>query len=284
MDKVAIEAAFKAAGLTRVLKDIDYITKAAIRLTAAPVDESTLAVGASKLGGVPDLPPDLAWPNWKGVPQSFIGQLALADVYPYDTRQVLPPVGMLWFFYDAQQETYGDNPADRGGWQVYFSNTAFANVQRHPAPPALPASSRFHAGSLSFASEVTLSQFPNMEIPHFDWTQDEQKKYEDLLSKLRTPAERAQPEHQLLGFPDAIQDDMRLECQLASHGVSDPDKDPRTASLSQGAMDWQLLLQIDSDDRLGMRWGDNGLLYYWMTSANMQSGHFDTAWLVLQSE
>jgi uncharacterized protein YwqG len=283
MDKADVEAAFRAAGLSRLLKDIDSITKPAIRLSATPVDEAALARGASKLGGVPDLLPGISWPDWKGLPQSFIGQIRLADVRPYDVNHVLPPDGMLWFFYDAKQETYGDNPADRGGWRVLFSSGDLSGLQRCNAPAALPPASLFHAGSLSFASELILSQFPEMEIPHFDWTTDEQHRYETLLSNLRSPAERSQPEHQLLGFPDAIQDDMRLECQLASHGVSDPDS-AQAAQLAKGAMDWQLLLQIDSDDRLGMRWGDNGLIYYWITSTNMQSCHFDESWLVLQSE
>ena len=282
MDKAGVEAAFRAAGLSRLLKDIDYITKSAIRLHATPVDEATLAVGVSKLGGVPDLPSALAWPDWKGLPQSFIGQIRLADVRSYDINHVLPADGMLWFFYDAKQETYGDNPADRGGWRVLFSGD-LSNLRRLSAPAALPAASLFHAASLSFADEMTLSQFPDMEIPHFDWTDDEQHQYETLLSNMRSPAERSQSEHQLLGFPDTIQDDMRLECQLASHGITDADS-PDASALTKGAMDWQLLLQIDSDDRLGMRWGDNGLLYYWITSTAMQSCQFDTAWFVLQSE
>lgn len=280
MDKADVEAAFRAAGLSRLLKDIDYITKPAIRLSAAPVDEATLAVGVSKLGGVPDLPPALSWPDWKGLPQSFIGQIRLADVCPYDVNHVLPADGMLWFFYDAKQETYGDNPADRGGCRILFSSD-LSNLRRLSAPAALPSTSLFHAASLGFASEVTLSQFPDMEIPHFDWKDDEQHGYETLLSNMH--AGHSQPEHQLLGFPDTIQDDMRLECQLASHGITDPDG-PAAAALAKGAMDWQLLLQIDSDDRLGMRWGDNGLIYYWMTSSNMQARHFDETWLVLQSE
>ncbi len=280
MDKAGLEAAFRAAGLSRLLKDIDYIAKSAIRLSAAPVDEATLATGASKLGGLPDLPPALSWPDWKGLPQSFIGQIRLADVRPYDINHVLPADGMLWFFYDARQETYGDNPADRSGWRVFFRNAA-DSLQRLPVPAALPPTSRFRAASLTFTGDLTLSQFPDMEIPHFDWTDDEQHKYEMLLSDLH--ARLTQPEHQLLGFPDTIQDDMRLECQLASHGITDSDS-PAAAALAKGASDWQLLLQIDSDDRLGMRWGDNGLIYYWMTSASMQARRFDETWLVLQSE
>ncbi len=89
--------------------------------------------------------------------------------------------------------------------------------------------------------------------------------------------------NRLLGNPDTIQDDMRIQCQLTSHGVTDGN-DPRTAALSKGAMDWQLLLQVDSNEHAGMRWASSGMLYYWITSADLHARHFDATWVVLQSE
>ena len=45
---------------------------------------------------------------------------------------------------------------------------------------------------------------------------------------------------------------LHLQCQLLSHGISD-EQDPRAAGLAAGALNWQLLLQVDSDDAAGMR-------------------------------
>jgi uncharacterized protein YwqG len=136
---------------------------------------------------------------------------------------------------------------------------------------------------VSFANEVTLSQNPKLDVPNFDWTDDEVHKYETLLSTFPTPEEHGNVHHQLLGNPQTIQDDMRLECQLASNGVSDIN-DPRAKELSKGANDWQLLLQVDSDDETGMEWGSTGMLYYWLKAADLKKSDFDGAWLVLQSE
>ena len=130
---------------------------------------------------------------------------------------------------------------------------------------------------------MTLSQQPRLEIPNLDWTVAEQKQYETLLSTFPDPTDHAAIHHRLLGYPDTIQDDMRLECQLASHGVTDI-SDPRASELSKGALDWQLLLQIDSDEQAGMEWGNTGMLYYWVKAADLQALRFDTTWLVLQSE
>jgi uncharacterized protein YwqG len=282
MDKAGVKTAFVAAGLSRLLKDIDFISKTSIRLYTTPADEFDVAIGTSRIGGIPDLPAGIPWPEWKGLPQSFIAQINLDDVHRHVTNGVLPQSGMLWFFYDAQQETYGADPADYGGWHVIFSDD-HAGLQRTVVPATLPAASQFKACSTSFAREITLSQQPELEIPNFDWTDDEQQKYETLLSTFPNPADHAALHNRLLGYPETIQDDMRLQCQLASHGVTDI-SDPRAAELAKGAMDWQLLLQIDTDERIGMRWGDAGMIYYWITRPDLQAHRFERTWLILQSD
>ncbi len=283
MDKARVQAAFAAAGLERLTKDIDLLSRSSIRLYASPVDESALQVGESKLGGVPDLPAGVSWPEWKGLPQSFIAQIRLDEARPYDVNHLLPPRGMLWFFYDAQQETFGDDPADRGGWRIFFKDGDPGQLQRTAAPAKLPATSRFHPCSVRFASEITLTQQPLLEIPGLEWTEAEQKQYDGLLSTFPDAADHAAIHHRLLGYPDTLQDDMRLQCQLLSHGVTD-ESDPRAAALSKSAMDWLLLLQIDSDEHAGMNWGNSGMLYYWIERTNLQQQRFDDTWLVLQSE
>ncbi len=282
MDKSGVQAAFQAAGLARVMKDIDAVAKASIRLFTSPVTESTLTAGVSKLGGVPDVPPGFVWPQWKGLPQSFIAQIRLEDAHPYDVDGVLPEQGMLWFFYDAQQQTYGADPADKGGWSVLFAESS-TNLQHIAAPTTLPATSQFHASTIRFASEITLSLQPQLEISTFDWTAQEQQQYETLLSTFPTPQDHASVHNRLLGNPDTLQDDMRIECQYASNGIADA-SDPRAEEVAKSAMEWHLLFQVDSDEQVGMRWASTGLLYYWLKKADLQARHFDASWIVLQSE
>ncbi len=282
MNKAEVQAALEAAGLTRLLKDIDYLARASIRLMPRAVGEAQLKVGASKIGGIPDLPAEVNWPQWKGVPQSFIAQVNLDEVCPYDTDKLLPQRGMLWFFYDAKQETYGEDPADHGGWQVLFRENG-SNLQRATIPATVPTESQFQACSIDFSNEITLSLQPKLEIPNYDWTEEEQQQYEIFLATFPSPEDHATVHHRLLGNPNTIQDDMRLQCQLVSHGVTDSN-DPQVTELSKGAMDWRLLLQIDTDEQHGMRWASSGMLYYWITTADLQARRFDTTWLVLQSE
>lgn len=283
MQRAEIEAAFISAGLARRIPEIDQLVCNSVRLLTRPVDEATLRPGVSKIGGHPDLPAGTVWPTFKGRPQSFLAQIRLVDVSPYDTSGLLPRQGMLWFFYDANQETFGENPQDCHGWRILFSARQPASLQRQPAPPKLPPASLFRSCTLAPGSELTLALQPELELPSFDWSNEEQQAYEQVLETLRRPAELALPRHRLLGQPDTIQDDMRLQCQLVSYGVTTID-DPRVAGLQAGASDWLLLLQIDSDAGARMHWSNNGMLYYWIKRTDLLARRFEQSWLVLQAE
>lgn len=79
--------------------------------------------------------------------------------------------------------------------------------------------------------------------------------------------------HRLLGHPDPIQGDMQLECQLVTNGLYCGDAagyaDPRRTALAQGAHDWRLLLQVDTDETLGSEWGDTGRVYFWLREQDL---------------
>ncbi len=282
MDKTGLQAAFVAVGLSGRIKDIDALARSSIRLCTTPVEESSLHIGVSKLGGLPDLPAGTVWPERHGQPQSFLAQIHLDDLYSYDIQQLLPRHGMLWFFYDAQQQTFGENPADAEGWHVFFKEDRGV-LQRTQAPPKLATQSQFRACSIRFANELTLPQQPQLELPNLDWTAEEVQQYERLLSTFPDSTDRASIHHRMLGHPDTLQDDMPIQCQLVSHGVTSAD-DPRIEELSKGALDWHLLLQVDSDEHAGMRWANAGMVYYWIKQADLEAHRFDGTWLVLQSE
>ena len=70
---------------------------------------------SSRLGGSPDLPSSIEWPRKGNAPLSFIAQVNLADVAPYEAEGLLPRDGLLSFFYDAvEQEAWEFDPADHG--------------------------------------------------------------------------------------------------------------------------------------------------------------------------
>jgi Domain of unknown function (DUF1963) len=270
-----------AAGLGRLAPTLEALAAPSLRLKTRAADDQQLALGVTKLGGLPDLPAGTAWPAWNGVPLGFVAQIHLDELRAYPVAPALPVNGWLYFFYDGRQQAFGDKPGDRGAWQVIYQPAGALALARQAAPPGLPDESRFKPCAVDYAAETTLPQRPLVFAPKLDWTPDEQHRYEDFLDQRVT--DRGTPRHRLLGQADEIQDDMHLQCQLLSHGVTD-DQASGAAALAAGTLNWQLLLQVDSDDRAAMQWGSAGRLYFWIEQAALQARRFDNVWLVMQSD
>ncbi|GCE14470.1 YwqG family protein [Tengunoibacter tsumagoiensis] len=280
MDKAGLITALTNNGLTQLEQYSQQISRSSLRISTAST--SSLKIGSSRLGGQPDLPPGTDWPQWQGRPQSFIAQLQLSDL-PHIADTFLPSTGMLWFFYDSQQQAFGDKPTDRGAWQVLFAKDTPATLRPAPVPDTLAKQGQFKARALTFSPELTLSAQPQLEVPGLSWTDTDQKRYDTVFAQFQDEAGQAAPRHRISGFPDTIQDDMRLQCQMMTHGVTDS-ASPQVAELQRHANDWQLLLQVDTDEQIGMRWGSSGMLYYWLPVDALRKQQFDQTWLVVQSE
>lgn len=226
-------------------------------------------------GGVPQLPVGVAWPEREGRPLTFLASIDLPSIAAVVTLDWLPRSGRLLFFYDIEGQPWGFDPKDRGGSRVLHADdgggspTSTSNV--------LPR---------RFMSPRRIASYPSYERPEMSALNltDAQS---DAAIEISDAAYGATPYHQIGGYPHAVQADaMELECQLASAGlyVGDPSgyEDVRAKALESGATDWRLLLQMDSDDDLGVMWGDAGIIYFWIREDDARAGRFDQAWLILQ--
>lgn len=271
----------RAAGLHRHAAALTALARASVRLVPIAAEDADLSLGTSKLGGEPDLPADTTWPSLRNTPLAFVAQINLAETQGFDAASVLPVDGLLSFFYAAAgQQIWGYDPADAGAWAVLYS-PAGQPLTRSDQPRRLPQHVRFGAMHLTSHSELTFPGWESLDVERVGMSRDELDAYADLFGF----GEQG-PIHRLLGRPDPIQNDMQMECQLVSHGIycgdGTDDDDPRAAGLWAGAADWRLLLQIDSENGIGMRWGDAGRLYFWLTEQSLADRHWDRAWLILQ--
>jgi uncharacterized protein YwqG len=286
MDTSAVVTALNASGLSAYISVVDQLAQPSLLLTATPTQDSAIPLGASRLGGLPELPPEQAWPLMNGAPMSFVAQIRLQDARGLDGGAALPATGLVSFFYDASQQTFGSDPNDHAGFSVlYFDDAAVAHLAHvENWPPALQSAARYRTASVTFTSAPSYAQDLQAEFPDRQITPQDQRQFEAALGKLAPPASSI-PRHRLLGYPDTIQDDMRQQCQLVANGVTDPSADPaKTRALTTNANDWRLLLQVDSDDRLGMAWASSGMLYFWIRHQDLASANFSACWVVLQSE
>lgn len=264
------------AATRAVIADLRPLAQTAIVLEQA--DRPTVC----RLGGLPRLPASTAWPDRKDRPLSFIAELDLAALRAVGGPDWLPATGILHLFFDAEEEPWGFDPADHDGWKVLMTDAPAAVPL--PRPQGLSSDRIFAPAALAGRAALTYPTTERLTLPPevaaaFDFEAIHAFMDADLGDG---------PRHQVGGYPSPIQGDgMELEAQLASNGVymGGPDSysDERIAALEPGAVDWCLLLQIDSDDAAGLLWGDTGTLYVWVREQDARAGDFSRVWMIVQS-
>lgn len=277
---------------------------------------------SSHFGGLPSLPRSVEWPRWDQdaylraeiaryeeqltndprramyvgdmielqrqlsqgpQPLAFLCQLFLSEMHAAAPLDAWPCDGSLAFFYDPEQN-WGSDPEARGHCRVIYvpESEELIPVQ---APVGLPDEVKFPHRRLRFRREWSLPTSLTFDAGHLSiWGSED---YSSLLLRLMSASNWGEPIHRCGGHPQRIQGDMRLECQLVTNGLycgdSTSPNDPRRAALKSGAADWQLLLQLDSDEkRLGWMWGDVGRVYYWIRRQDLAATEFESAWAILQ--
>jgi uncharacterized protein YwqG len=268
-----VEAVHRA-GLDEYESQLTEAVAESIFITTEASPQESFPIGASRIGGLPDLPAELEWPSADDTPLAFLAQFNLDELRKFDTRTLLPESGFLFFFYDGDQRAWGFDPKDQQYWRVVFHPGSASDLARREAPVSLPEEHVFSACALQLSLQQTLPQ----DSP-FATASD---KYSMLLELLGTTSTH----HQLLGHESTIQGDVKLECQLVSNGLYRGDSsgygDPRATQLEAGANEWMLLFQADSDDSPKMMWGDLGRLYFCIREQDLKNCRFENVWMIFQ--
>jgi uncharacterized protein YwqG len=268
-------------GLGRLVPLLGGRVRQAVRAKTHRIEGVPVA-GGSRIGGRPDLPADLPWPEHDGQPLMFLAQLDLAEVHSVHPSGELPAAGHLWFFYSLAQP-WGFDPKDAGGSRVFYRPPG-TRLLPAEAPEGLPPDGRFKPCSVSFEAFEDIPE-PEDDDPQLGGLdENEADRYVELRNYISSGGQESS--HKLLGFANPVQGAMELECQLVTNGVYCGDESgyrgPRAEALRDGLTEWRLLLQLDSDGEAGMMWGDLGRLYFWIRESDLRERRFESTWTILQ--
>ena len=291
-----------------------------VAIKATPAAPDSLAQGASRFGGTPDVPSDWQWPtDPANKPLGFLAQFDLAEIAKHCNESLLPTTGWLCFFYDVTSKPWGIDTADADKWRVDYFQSDAASLCRAAPPEDRSGSTATKLCSLQFESTFTLprEEFLTKADPAgrftrlYDGEPEEPGKigidigdFEDELEPLIFLTPMDGPDHRLLGnafelqgpMPPAFKDIIRLEPTPPRERVNPftgerkmfPGK-PATEcaeSLKQLLLktnDWRLLLQLGSDRQgPGWMWGDMGRLYFWIPKSALAQHDFSQVWVQLQ--
>lgn len=274
--KKMLQNVLKKYGIVHLEKRMLDTLEPTIQIHLCQEADKKIAVGTSKFGGFPDLPNELEIPTKNDKPLYFIGQLNLKEVQYYHEGNPLPTKGMLYFFYDVEEEPRGFDPKDIGGHRVLFTEN-IENLQRRELTTEV-----FPSSVISFEETWTLAKEKIGETGLSD--DDEWDFYEEIEEWFIR--EKNDGFHHLLGSAQSIQsEEMAEECHIVTNGFylgNAYPSDKEIQRLPGSPHDWMLLLQIDTNDELEMYWGDSGRLYFWIKKDDLLQKKFENTWLILQ--
>ncbi len=261
----------------------------AIGIITHEADDTNIAIGASKIGGAPDVPLGFEWPEWKGKPLGFVAQFNLEEVAAFDVEHALPDSGTLSFFYAIEEQPWGEAD-DAGAWQGLWWPREVALERREQLDKSkMPQFSSLPAHALEFAVEWTVPDtnaavLVDVEPDDADW-----EVYLDWLEMLGNRAS-GKSRHRLLGYADHVQDDVPSCAYLEANNLKLPagNSEAFWKQMQRGeAKNWSLLFQLDSQfDRQARKvkwcWGDVGMIYFCIHADDLAARRFDKVWMQLQ--
>jgi uncharacterized protein YwqG len=254
-----------------------------------------IPIGASRLNGEPDLPPDMTWPSWDGPPGeastrggpawlpphhwgprplTFLAQINLAELPPAARSIPLPNDGWLLFFADQDRSTFYSGEEQAAQRVIHLP--AGTHLERR----SLPQDVRYGRsedgtwpgyGAPASIAHRTISTPPYDDLYRLVDGLDPAGARE--LAHVLYATSIASDSFQLGGWPVPIQED---PLRSTPHMVrSLAESDPGTWSeLADPAVEWVLLFQYVTDRSLDMMLGDEGNLYFMAAMPDLERGDF----------
>jgi uncharacterized protein YwqG len=287
MDDQKFAELLQNAGLGDYVEAILRYKKPCIRLHARLADDpDALTIGSSRIGGLPDLPPNMTWPVRNGRLCEFIAQINLSETSRYDEMGLLPKEGILFFFYDGREyEDVHYQPFQKGRETIFYYSGDINSLQRAADfPDQLDDFQRYRTCSITFERDWMLPNSGNPAIQALErelfgrvGVYDPPAPLAEVYRKLAHDLEprKDHDKHHLLGYAEpAIQDDPLFTIPGAWDGQK---IDHRIIG------EWIQLLQISSDDGPGMLWADISSVYYCIRKDDLIARHFDDAICIMEN-
>jgi uncharacterized protein YwqG len=245
---------FKQNIMNGMLREMAWMDRQRVSIAELPL-------GASRLGGLPDLPPDEQWPTQDGRPMHFLGQFDLAEI-SCSFYKLPPSQLMLYVFYDFENMEWGPSYNGDGFSVKIFENPDRQKLHRWNQQDAPCEIFDCCAVSLRFSWDVP--HHSNILITG-NLESDQMAAYNSFRKSLSSKSSR----HKLFGWPTPVQGDiMQFLCEEKDRGVKIIDEPNVDMQVVTSALQrWYHLMQLGSDDGEdgpGWMFSDVGKLHLWV--------------------
>jgi uncharacterized protein (TIGR02996 family) len=244
------------AGFPELRDRVLRLARPALRMMKDPADEREIPLGASKIGGLPDLPPGCPWPpggdchaiyndDTGGTDRlaGFMAQVNFAEIAETQAARDLPREGVLSFF--CFQDIENDRPDAIGAKAVYFPDPC-GLVRTSPPNELTEGNGVIPAQRLTFAETLDLPEGYDGPWSH-ELKPDPDADYDEVLNHFRE-----------LNFENILG-----YARATSGGDPTPSRQSRHLIVLENAAGCRLHIQISQDDladrrfdRITLSWVD----------------------------
>lgn len=269
---------FKRVGLSYFWPETKKLLRKEIRIETKFVTEGNLALGQSKIGGNPDLPADMEWPQHASGAMLFLAQIDLSEINKSWLDIDVPETGILYFFVSQRfrNDSYEPEPSD---YLCLYKAEVNNLVRRAHKPYVQYETIVWNSCELDFKNVLSLP--PQLQGESLRYEDDEndtwtyylmQSVIDDHVTKLG-------------GYANDIQGEMEKACEYKARGYDRYGDIPRTerVDIVERSADWVLLFQLDSDSNAGMEWSDRGKLFFWIRKDDLKGRRFDKVYMIIQN-
>ena len=271
-ERKLLERLIELHDLKKQSKEIRKIIRPAILLRTQKSSEAKIPLGASKIGGQPDLPDSAEWPLYREEkPLAFLAQIDLKEIAKLGTPiKGLPSEGLLSIFSvfgwmkegDGDPQSPQDNDDEQLGWTVVMHTPRRAKLMRRKTPRGV------NSFKVAAVEPTPILCTPNHRVePPLaaqGWTDDLYDRFDNMQSDFRSlqmghwlKNSDTFASHHLLGGYALFQQQFPEEI------------------LGQGLA---MFLQIGSDGKTGMGWGDGGEITFYADAKALAKGRFERLW------
>lgn len=229
--------------------------------------EAEVYPGCSKIGGYPHVPADFQWVrNNDGNALTFLMQINCEEIHPFDKDNIFPEKGMLYFFYDFENEPWD---SEENGYSVSFYDGDISELVPCKFPDGAGENYFRYAEENCVIDEQFVKFFAAPNLPEYDDNEEAADKY--------SYEEYEAARYKLLGYdPDDYSEDYfklggysnSIQCGLSE------EFDGSYVQLCQ--------LSTFEGEHSGFMFGDGGSLYFYIKKEDLINRRFDRAEITLQ--
>lgn len=253
------------------------LIKPAIGLLTIKIESDNLKIGASKIGGKPDLPKDVSWPRLNDSDLVFCAQYNISELKKCDVENLLPEKGMFYIFIGISGE-WNEFSIEQKDCKIFFIEN-LEDLERKEYPTTLNVEGKVEPAEIQFFESLTIPDDENYKLIDFD------EKYEDFYFHFYQDTEEyiaeelndlADNMHQILGEDKSVQSSVVYEFSRNELNISDEEYLEKWTEILKNSKTFSNLIQLDcfdSNTNLS-KFGGSGVFYIGLKTKELENKNF----------